>query len=88
MSEEKRARFYSIVMLLMYIAIRGRKDIQPTISFLSQRVNVCTDEDYHKLRRLMRYIAGIMDMMSYIGATDLFVMVHFVDTAYAMHNDF
>ena len=68
-------------MLLMHAAIQGRKDIQPAISFLSQRANACTDEDCDKLRRLMRHIAGTMGMMTRIGATDLRVMIHFADAA-------
>ena len=51
-------------------------------------VNVCTDKDYDKLRRLMRYIAETMDMMSYIGATDLFVMMYFADATYAACDNF
>ena len=36
----------------------------------------------------MRYIAGTIDMISYIGTTDLFVMMHFVDAVYAVYNNF
>ena len=27
-------------------------------------------------------------MIAYIGATNLFVMIHFIDVAYAMHDEF
>ena len=87
-SEQRQAKFHSIVMLLMHVAIRGRRDIQPTISFLSQRVNACTEEDCDKLKRLIRYIAGTMGIMAHIGATDLSVLMHFADAAYAVHDDY
>ena len=74
-SEERRARFHSIVMLLICVAIRGRRDMQPAISFLSQRVNACTEEDWDKLKRLIYYIVGTMNLMSCIGAMDFRVDV-------------
>ena len=87
-SEEKRAQFHSIVMLLMCVAIRSRKDIQSAISFLSQRVNACTDKDCNKLRRLIRYIAGMIDIISCIRATSVFMIMHFVDATCIAYNDF
>ena len=75
-------------MLLTHAAIRGRRDIQPIISFLSQRVNVWTEEDYNKLKRLIQYILGMIDLMTWIGATYLFVMIHFIDVVCATYNDF
>ena len=87
-NEERRAKFHSIVMLLIHIAIRRKRDMQPAISFLLQRVNACTKEDCNKLKRLIYYVVGTIDMIAFIGAKDLFVLMRFVDTAYAVYNDF
>ena len=62
--------------------------MQLTILFLSQRVNAHTEEDYNKLKRLIRYVVGTMDLIACIGAIDLLVLMYFFDAAYAMCNDF
>ena len=49
---------------------------------------MCTEEDCDKLRRLIHYVTGTMDLMACIGATDLLVLMHFIDAAYAIYNDF
>ena len=49
-TEEKQIKFHSIVMLLMYVALRGRRDLQPSLSVLLTRVQSATEDDYYKLR--------------------------------------
>ena len=51
-------------------------------------MNACTEEDYDKLKRLIRYIVGTIGVMAHIGATNLLVLMHFVDAAYAVHDDY
>ena len=87
LDNEKRKNFCSIVILLMYIAYRERKDIRPTVSFLSTRVSSPTEEDNEKLRRLIRYIVGSIDKLLYLGASNLSVLLNFIDVVYGVSNN-
>ena len=70
-SENRRAKFHNLVMLIMHVSHRGRRDPQPTVDFLSHRANECSEEHCEKLRRLIRFMIGSMDEVACIGATDL-----------------
>jgi hypothetical protein len=54
---EKRETFRSIVAKLLYLGTRVRPDLLPAISFLSSRNDVCTAQDWTKLRRLISYLS-------------------------------
>ena len=60
----------------MHVALRTRRDIHPTVGVLSGRVNDTTEEDYAKLRRLMKYACGTVEEKCYIGASDLATMIN------------
>ena len=84
---KKKKLFHSIVMKLMFVAIRSRRDIHPTVGFLSSRVQDSTVEDYGKLRRLMCYLHGTVNETSFIGAVNLHAMHTPIDVSYASHDD-
>ena len=86
-NEEERKRFHKIVQLLLCVCCRGRKDILPTISFLTQRVNCTTFQEYSKLRRLMNYVHVTIDLISIVGVEDVGKLHAHIDAAHAFHND-
>ena len=86
--EERRKKFHNIVMLIVHVAQVGRRDLQLTCSFLSQQVSQSTEEDYSKLRRLIRHTIGSMDEILHLGSTDLSIMINFIDATYGVHDDF
>ena len=86
-SKSRTAKFHSIIMLIMLVSHRGRRYLKPDVAFLFQRVNVCTDEDYGKLKRLFRHTIGSMDEIPCVGSTDLSSLLHFLDTACGVHVD-
>ena len=57
------------------------------MSFLSQRVNLCAEEDHEKLRRLIRCAISSIDELAHIGTTDLSEVTHYVDAAHGVHID-
>jgi hypothetical protein len=79
--------FHSIVAKLLYISSRARSDISPTIAFLCTRVAKSTDQDWSKLRRLLRYLSSTIDLTATLGADGLVKMYTWVDAAYAVHED-
>ena len=87
MSEERMEIFHHIVAKLLYVSKRARVDIDLTVSFLCTRVSKSTEEDWVKLKRLLHYLYGTLDMEMIIGANGLDLMETYVDASYAVHHD-
>jgi hypothetical protein len=79
--------FHSIVDKLLYVSTRARMDILLTVVFLCTRVSKSTLEDKNKLRRLLQYIRGTIDLGYILAADDLGNMQSCVDASYAVHGD-
>ena len=62
----------------MCVSQRGRRDLRPTVSFLSQRVDVCVAEDYAKLRRFTRHMKERIYELLCLDASYLNAMINFV----------
>ena len=62
-------------------------DILLAVGFLCTRVSKSTTEDQRKLKRLLEYIKGSMDLEYTLGADDLGSMRSWVDASYAVHPD-
>ena len=72
---------------MLHITKRARPDVEPTVAFLCTRVSKSTEEDWLKLKRLMRYINSTLSLVRIIGASSLRDLHTFVDAAYAVHPD-
>ena len=79
--------FRRIVCKLLYVGLRARADILTALSYLSTRITCPTEEDYKKLRRLLEYLLGTIDMGLTLGADDLGSLYTWVDALYAIHDD-
>ena len=85
---EAEARiFHSVVSKLLYVSLRGRPDLLVAISFLTTRVSAPTEQDQAKLRRLLEYINGTLELKLHLGAVDLATLYTFIDAAYGVHKD-
>ena len=62
-------------------------DIDFVISFLYTRVTKSSQEDWEKLRRLLRYINGTIKMKRIIGADNLGIARRCLDASYAMYKE-
>ena len=79
--------FHRIVAKLVYVATRARMDILLAVGFLCTRVSKSTSQDQKKLKRLLEYIRGTLDLEYTIGADSLGRVRSWVDAAYAVHED-
>ncbi len=79
--------FRSVVMKLLYVALRARMDLLLAISFLSTRISKSTVEDEGKRRRVLEYIKGAADLEYELGADHLSSFTTWVDASYATHPD-
>ena len=86
--DEKRAEnFHSVNALLLFISRRCRLDIQTAVGFLCTRVSSPDEDDWVKLRRVLQYLKGTIDLVLTLGADDITKMKSWVDVLYAVHDD-
>jgi len=79
-------RFVSIVMALMYLALRARPDILLAVSFLSTRGHVCTLEDEEKLHRVLGYLNHTKHLRLTIRPANMNILT-LADASYNVHAD-
>jgi hypothetical protein len=87
LEKDRKENYHSIVMKLLWISKRARFDIQLALSFLCTRTNNPDEDDWKKLRRLLQYIYGTIDMVLTLAAEELDVLRTWVDASYAVHPD-
>lgn len=81
-----RRLFHSIVALLLCIMKRSRPDL-PAISFLCTRAKVPREEDWGKLRRVMRFVKGTINDRIMMGTDDMLKLETWVDASHAVYED-
>jgi hypothetical protein len=87
LGKEEAEVFHSVIAKLLYVSLRARMDILLPIIFLCTRVSKSTIEDQAKLKRVLEYIYGTMDLTHTLGADDLSAFRTWVDASYAIHPD-
>ncbi len=87
LSEEKRTLLHSITAKLLFISKRARPNSQVPISFLTGRVTKADTDDWKKLKRLLMYLHGTIDLPLTLSIDDLCVVKTWVDAAFATHHD-
>ena len=79
--------FHSITASLLFISRRCRLDIQTAVAFLCTRVSDPDEDDWKKLKRVLQYLHGTMDLVLTLGADDISKMKTWVDVSYGIHDD-
>jgi hypothetical protein len=87
LDESEAMAFHHYVAQLLFASTRARKDIQTTIAFLSTRVRNPDANDWEKLRRLMRYIKGTINLPLILRVDGLNVIKWCVNASFATHNE-
>ena len=72
----------------MYVALRGRQDMYPILSFLLLRVREPMIQDHAKLRRLIAYLCYIVDKILFIGVGNSYSMVTTIDISCATYDNY
>ena len=79
--------FHHCVAKLLYVSKKCRLDILLAISFLCSRVTNSTEEDWLKLKRVLRYLYGTKGRRLTLGADNLSIVDIFIDVSYGVHPD-
>ena len=85
LSPEESDLFHSVVSALLFVCVRCRLDIEPTIAFLCTRVRASTRGDMNKLKRCLRYLELTIDDKRYIGARNLTELFTWIDASHLVH---
>jgi ABC-type transport system involved in cytochrome bd biosynthesis, ATPase and permease components len=86
--EHMREIFHSVVAKLLFVATRGRPDLQPTISFLTSRCHCADVDDWKKLKRLLCYIKDTIKLRLRLKANAMNIVMWWADAAFAVRDDF
>ncbi|CAJ1959903.1 unnamed protein product [Cylindrotheca closterium] len=62
LSEERADNFHSVTASLLYVSRRCRLDIQTAIGYLCTRVGCPDEDDWVKLKRVLQYLKGSIDL--------------------------
>jgi hypothetical protein len=85
-SESKR--FHTLVAKLLYLAKRARPDFLLATSFLASRVKCATQQDYAKVIRAYKYLAGTRDVGMRLSVSDPIVVTTYIDVSHCSLPDF
>eukprot|EP00804_Cyclotella_cryptica_P002489 CCRYP_018085-RG/>CCRYP_018085-RG protein AED:0.29 eAED:0.29 QI:0/-1/0/1/-1/1/1/0/626 len=87
LSEDDAMQFHRTTAQLLFLSTRARKDIQTAVSFLTTRVKKPDKDDWRKIRKVLEYLNGTVDLKLRVEVKDLRVMRWFVDAAHMVHWD-
>jgi hypothetical protein len=86
--EPERARdFHHTVAQLLFVSTRVRRDIQTAVAFLTTRVEKPDEDDWGKLKRVLKYLKGTRHMRLRLSVNALGVIHWWVDASYNVHDD-
>ena len=87
LQKDKAENFHSVSALLLFISRRCRLDIQTAVGFLTTRVSCPDEDDWMKLKRVLQYLRGTLDLKLTLGADDITKMKSYVDASFGVHSD-
>jgi hypothetical protein len=88
LNEEQADAFHHTVYQLLFVANRARRDIQTAVSFLTTRVQAPDEDDWGKLKRVLKYLNGTRYLKLTLCAEQLKFAVHwYIDGSHQIHED-
>ena len=84
---EQAVKFHYTVAKLLFVNTRAHQDIQTAVAFLTTCVKSPDDEDWGKLKRVIKYLNGTTNLKLKLLADNLRIIRWFVDASYAIHDN-
>jgi hypothetical protein len=88
LSEEQASVFHHFTAKLLFLSGRARRDIQTAVAFLTTRVKAPDEDDWGKLKRVMKYLYGTRRLKLRISIDNLSFVKWWIDGAHNVHWDF
>ena len=83
LNEEQALAFHHTVAQLLFMATRVRRDIQTAVAFLTTRVKSPDEDNWGKLKRVLKYLNGTKYLKLRLTVDNLAVLKWYVD---GLHN--
>ncbi len=87
LNEEQALAFHHTVAQLMFMATRARRDIQTAVAFLTMRVKSPDEDDWGKLKCILKYLNGTKYLKLRLTVDNLAVLKWYVDGSHNVHWD-
>ena len=87
LEEERALAFHHTVAQLLFMATRARGDIQTAVAFLTTTVKSPDEDDWGKLRRVLKYLNGTKYLKLNLSVDNLGLLKWFVDGLHNVHWD-
>ena len=88
LNEEQADAFHHTVYQLLFAANRARRDIQTAVSFLTTRVQAPDEDDWGKLKRVLKYLNGTRYLKLILSADAMNFAIHwYIDGSHQIHED-
>ena len=87
LTEEQAVAFHHVVAQLLFLTTRARRDIGVAVSFLTSRVKRPDEDDWGKLKRVLRYLNGTRRLKLILEVGSLGITKWFVDASHNTHWD-
>jgi len=84
---KRKEKFHHVVAKLLHLCKRVRLDLQVAVGFLCTRVQNPTVQDWVKLRRVLQYIKGTLDLPRIVSMESLHEMNIYIDASHGAHMD-
>jgi hypothetical protein len=85
--EEQAQIFHHTTAQLLFLSSRARRDIQLAVAFLTTRVKSPDEDDWGKLKRVLKYLTGTRYMKLTLSVDNLSVIKWWVDASDRTHMD-
>ena len=79
--------FHHTVAQLLFACNRARRDIQVAVSFLTTRVKHPDEDDWGKLKRVLKYLNGTKSLKLTLRADSVTKLHWFIDGSHQTHHD-
>jgi hypothetical protein len=88
LSEEQADVFHHTVYQLLFAANIACQDIQTAVSFLTTRVQAPDEDDWGKLKRVLKYLKGTGYLKLTLSADAMNFAIHwYIDGSHQIHED-
>jgi hypothetical protein len=79
LKEEQALAFHHTVAQLLFMATRARQDIQTAVAFLTTMVKNPDEDDWGKLKRVLKYLNGMRYLKLKLSVDNLGILKWYVD---------
>ena len=85
--EERALAFHHTMAQLLFMSTRARRDIQTAVAFLTTKVKTPDEDNWEKLKRVLKYLNGTKYLKLKLSMEDLGLLKWYVDGSHNTHWD-